>query len=165
MSNLQEDRFYPPECLKVWVARVCPSGESQPRSPPPAAASPASSPGIHRLPSPRTHHPSETSQVNSVLVWEQKKSWKPLLKRGLWRALWEKKLQAEIKEHSFCPWMFCFCLQESDGTFCPPSLSTSTFCKAKSELLKKKTNDLPQGSVKKKRTGFATLGECDAFLD
>lgn len=164
MSNLQEDRFYPPECLKVWVARVCPSGESQPRSPPPAAASPASSPGIHRLPSPRTHHPSETSQVNSVLVWEQKKSWKPLLKRGLWRALWEKKLQAEIKEHSFCPWMFCFCLQESDGTFCPPSLSTSTFCKAKSEL-GKKTNDLPQGSVKKKRTGFATLGECDAFLD
>lgn len=97
----------------------------------------------------------------------KKKSWKPLLKRGFGRASWEKELKAEIKEHSFCRWMFWFCLQESDGTLCPPSLSTSTFCKLKSGQEKITTNELLQGSVKKKKKkeeGLRYFGRMWCFL-
>lgn len=134
-------RFYPPESAKDWAGLVCPSVESQPVSLPPAAASPASFPEIHRLPSPHTRPLSETSQSKSLslLIQRQKKIKNPA------------NLSSSGPLRAFGCGCSGFCLQENDSTFCTPSLSRSTFCKPRNFTWKKpkKNIDLFQGSVTK----------------
>lgn len=73
LNNVYINRFYPQDSAQVVAVRFYRAGESQPFSLPPAAASPASVPGIQRLQSPHTHHLSETLQGNFFLLSGLKK--------------------------------------------------------------------------------------------
>lgn len=135
-------RFYPPEFAKDRAGLVCPSVESQPVSPPPAAASPASFPGIHRLLSPHTHPLSETSQSKSLslLIQRQKKKKKFL----------QTSLQAGPCELWFVDVLGSVCRRTTALSALPAS-AVPLFVNP--ETLKK--IDLFQGSVTQKGMGSA----------
>lgn len=101
-NNAWKGRFYPQDPVKFVAVRVCPAIESRPLSPPPAAASPASFPEIHQLPSPHTHHLSETSLGNSLSVKTKIKSFSSsglftILSESLFRG---KKKTCENKKNT-----------------------------------------------------------------
>lgn len=79
---------YPPDSAELAVGRVCPAVGSRPSPLPPAAASPASFPGIRRRPSPRTHHLSETSLALSIKAKQGRLSFLP----------WKERRQEEWNE-------------------------------------------------------------------